>query len=78
MVRIPTKFHLSSFNFNNLIFQKERKVQNDTIRAAMEVGKNMLEVMKEKMLMIWTYKQNATKQTAILEWEPEGDPTKEG
>jgi hypothetical protein len=43
-------YKISSFNFNNRIFLKERKVQNDTIRAAMEVGKNMFEVPKEKKL----------------------------
>lgn len=69
-----------SFNFNNWIFLKERKVQNDAIRAAMEVGKNKFEVTKEKQL--WFGHVNRMPQNRLswknLEWEPEGDPMKEG
>jgi hypothetical protein len=74
-------YKISSFNFSNWIFLKERKVQNDTIRAAMEVGKNMFEVTKEKKLW-WFGHVNRMPQNRLswknLEWKPEGDPTKEG
>ena len=78
MVCISTEFHLSSFNFNNWIFLKERKVQNNTIRETMEVGKNILEVMKGKNLWWFGHVNRMSQNKRILEWEPEGDPTKEG
>ena len=81
VVCISIKTHLLSFNFNNWIFLKEWKVQNDTIRAAMEVGKNMLAVMKEKKLRWFRHVNRMPPNRlswSILECEPEGDPMKEG
>jgi Zn-dependent M16 (insulinase) family peptidase len=44
---------------------RKEKVRNGTIRAIMEVGKNILEVTEEKTaMMVWTCKKNARKQTA--------------
>jgi hypothetical protein len=57
--------------------RKLRKVKfrNDTIRAIMEVGKNILEVTEEKRLRWFGHvkKMPGNRLTLnILEWEPEG------
>jgi hypothetical protein len=63
-----------------------KKVRNGTIRAIMEVGKNILEVTEEKWLRwfgnVKRMPGNRLPRT-ILEWEPEGtrrseDPKRDG
>jgi hypothetical protein len=50
---------------------RKEKVRNVTIRAIMEVGKNILEVTEEKRLHVKRMPGNRL-PLKILEWEPEG------
>jgi hypothetical protein len=54
---------------------RKEKVRNGTIRAIMEVGKNILEVTEEKRLLCFGHAKrmpgNRHPRT-ILEWEPDG------
>jgi hypothetical protein len=57
------------------IKSRKEKVRNGIIRAIMEVGKNILEVIEEKLLRWFGHVKrmpgNRLPQK-ILEWEPEG------
>jgi hypothetical protein len=48
------------------------KVRNVTIRAIMEAGKNILEVIEEKRLRWFGHVKRNRLPRKILEWEPEG------
>jgi hypothetical protein len=61
---------------------RKEKVRNGTIRAIMEVGKNILEVNEEKWLRWFGHVKrmpgNRLPRT-ILEWREEGeDPNRDG
>jgi hypothetical protein len=54
---------------------RKEKVRNVTIRAIMEVGKNILEVIEEKRLRWFGHVKRMPGNRLplkILEWEPEG------
>jgi hypothetical protein len=54
---------------------RKEKVQNGTITEIMEVGKNILEVIKEKWLRCFGHVKRMPGNRLplkILEWEPEG------
>jgi hypothetical protein len=54
---------------------RNEKVRNVTIREIMEVGKNILEVIEEKLLRWFGYVKRMPGNRLplkILEWEPEG------
>jgi hypothetical protein len=54
---------------------RKEKVRNGTIRAIMEVGKNILEVIEEKRLRWFGHVKRMPGNRLpmkILEWEPEG------
>jgi hypothetical protein len=54
---------------------RKEKVRNVTIRAIMEVGKNILEVTEEKRLRWFEHVKRMPENSLplkILEWEPEG------
>jgi hypothetical protein len=52
---------------------RKEKVRNGTIRAIMEVGKNILEVIEEKRLRWFGHVMLGSRlPLKILEWEPEG------
>jgi hypothetical protein len=51
------------------------KFRNDTIRAIMSVGKNILEAIEEKRLRLFGHLKRMPGNRLprkILEWEPEG------
>jgi hypothetical protein len=61
---------------------RKEKVRNGTIRAIIEVGKNILEVIEEKRRRWFGHVKRMPGNRLswkILEWEPEGeDPKRDG